>query len=280
MPCATFSHAQGDAQMDVRYPKRCDRPMTDFWRKISARLGRDRVFWLVVLGIFLAYMLSQASVGLNLLFTLVALLIAITVHECSHAWVAERLGDPTARLMGRVSLNPLRHLDPTGTVMMLITAFTGMGIGWGKPVPVVPYRLKYGARRGEALVAASGPVSNLLVAALFGIVLRVAVGALSSALWLLMLLNAIVITNIAIAMFNLLPLPPLDGHSVLLGLLSLSKGRWAWDATQFIDGLRRYGPILLLGIIIFSQFLGLNLIGWLIGPPISFFYRLILGPLA
>jgi len=97
---------------------------------------------------------------------------------------------------------------------------------------------------------------------------------------LYLLLRSIILTNIAIAMFNLVPLPPLDGHSVLLGLLSLSSGRWAWEASQFIDGLRRYGPMLLLGLIILSQFVGLNLLGLLIGPPISFFYRLIMGPLA
>lgn len=251
--------------------------MSDFYRRLSTRLGRDKVFWLVVAGIFLTYVVLQTQVGLTFLFTLVALLIAITVHECCHAWVADLLGDPTARLRGRVSLNPLRHLDPTGTVMMLISALTGFGIGWGKPVPVTPYRLKYGSRRGEALVALSGPASNLAVAAVVGILLRLAIRWMAPMPILFLLFQAIVITNIAIAMFNLIPLPPLDGHSVLLGLLSLSRGRWAWEAMQFVNGLRSYGPMILLGLIIFSQFLGLNLLGVLIGPPIWFFYRLIMG---
>jgi len=242
-----------------------------------AKLKRDRTFWLIVGGALLLYLFLHAQAMGPFIYTLIALLMAITVHECAHAWVADQLGDPTARLRGRVSLNPLVHLDPMGTVMMVVTAFAGMGIGWGKPVPVTPYRLKYGSRLGGGLVALAGPASNLLLATILGLVIRIVGGFPASSFSLYLLLYYIVMTNIVIAMFNLLPLPPLDGHSVLLGLLSLSRSKWAWRLSQVIEGLRSYGSMILLGVILFSQFMGLNLIGSLIGPPTNFFFQLITG---
>ena len=245
-------------------------------RSLLARLNRDRIFWLIVGGVLLVYAVLQGNI-VSFLVTMVALLLAVTVHECAHAWTADQLGDPTARLMGRVTLDPRAHLDPMGTAMMVITALTGMGIGWGKPVPVTPYRLRYGPRLGSGLVALSGPASNLLLAALLGLV-----GRLASMLWptlspLYFLLQFVVMTNIVIAVFNLLPIPPLDGHSVLLGLLSLSRSEWAWRVSGFLSGLRRHGPMILIAVIIVSQFLGLNLLGWLIGGPSRFFYRAVMG---
>ncbi len=236
-------------------------------------LGRDRIFWVVIGVLLLAYALLRLNV-VSLLATLIALLLAITVHECAHAWVANELGDPTARYLGRISLNPLVHLDPLGTVMMVVTALTGFGIGWGKPVPVSPYRLRYGPRLGNGIVALSGPISNLLLATVLGLVWRFA-PPLPQTIGLF--LYAIVVTNIIIAMFNLLPLPPLDGHSILLGLLSLSRSSWAWRVSQFVAGWQQYGPLILLAVLVISQFLGLNLIGWLIDPPTRFFLRLIVG---
>ena len=247
------------------------------------RFGRDRVFFLVVGGLFLAYVLTISRLNLVMfLATVVALLLAITVHECAHAWVADQLGDPTARDAGRISLNPVVHLDPFGTVMLLFMASAGMGIGWGKPVPVSPYRLRYGPRLGNGLVALSGPLSNLLLATVLGLVLRIAVismlrFALPLSQTVYAFLAIAVSINISLALFNLLPLPPLDGHSVLLGLLSLSHDSWAWRASQFVASLQQHGPLLLLGLILISQFSGLNLIGWLIGPPARFFLRLMLG---
>jgi len=237
------------------------------------RFGRDRVFWLVVGSLVLIYVLLRLNLVM-LLATLVALLLAITVHECAHAWVADQLGDPTARDAGRISLNPLVHLDLMGTVMMIVTALTGMGIGWGKPVPVSPHRLRYGPRLGNGLVALSGPISNLLLATVLGLTLRFAPPLPPTAY---QFLGTAVFTNIVIAMFNLLPFPPLDGHSVLLGLLSLSHDEWAWRVSQFVDGLQRYGPWILLGVILIGQSFGLNLIGWLIGPPTRFFFWLVVG---
>ncbi len=236
-------------------------------------MRRDQIFWLVVGVLLLIYALFQLDL-VSFLLTAVALILAITVHECAHAWVADRLGDPTARYLGRVSLNPLVHLDPVGTVMMLVTALTGMGIGWGKPVPISPHRLRYGQHLGGGLVALAGPLANLLLAALSGLALRL-VGLRSMAL--AMALNTIVVTNIVIAMFNLLPLPPLDGHSVLLGLLSLLRGKWAWRVVDFVQSWQRLGPMFLILLIVFSQFLGINILGWWVGPPLRFFYRLFVG---
>ncbi len=124
----------------------------------NLRLGRDQIFWLVAGLVLLIYALVVLDT-LRFVSTLVALVLAITVHECAHAWSANRLGDPTSRLMGRVSLNPLVHLDPLGSIMMVITALTGMGIGWGKPVPVTPYRLRFG--RAWVSLVPSPAVANL-----------------------------------------------------------------------------------------------------------------------
>lgn len=237
------------------------------------RLGRDKTFWIVVGGLFLLYGIFRLGV-VGLLTTVGALLVAITVHECAHAWAAEQLGDPTARLMGRVSLNPLVHLDPMGTVMMAVTAVMGMGIGWGKPVPVSPHRLRYGPRLGNGIVALAGPAANLLTALALGLVLRLLPGSLFGVGGML---ATVAFTNIVIAMFNLLPIPPLDGHSVLLGLLSLSRSRVAWQVSQFMLTLQRQGPMVLIFVIILTQLAGFNLIGWLIGPPTRLLFRIIAG---
>ena len=237
------------------------------------RLGRDKTFWIVVGGLFLLYGIFRLGV-VGLLTTVGALLVAITVHECAHAWAAEQLGDPTARLMGRVSLNPLVHLDPMGTVMMAVTAVMGMGIGWGKPVPVSPHRLRYGPRLGNGIVALAGPAANLLTALALGLVLRLLPGSLFGVGGVL---ATVAFTNIVIAMFNLLPIPPLDGHSVLLGLLSLSRSRVAWQVSQFMLTLQRQGPMVLIFVIILTQLAGFNLIGWLIGPPTRLLFRIIAG---
>ena len=182
-----------------------------------------------------------------------------------------------ARLRGRVTANPLAHLDPMGTVMMLVTVVTGFGIGWGKPVPVSPHRLRYGPRRGTMLVALAGPLSNLLIALLFGLALRWLGRWMATVPVVGTIVRSIVVTNIVIALFNLLPIPPLDGHTVLLGLLSFSQQGWAYRITQFIESWARNGWVILFGLIILSQLLGLNIIGLLIGPASNFLYRLFAG---
>jgi len=211
---------------------------------------------------------------LDFLYTMVALLAALTVHESAHALVADRLGDPTGRKLGRISLNPIRHLDPTGTLMMLMSSFFGVGIGWGKPVPVNPANFRGDPKRGMALVSAAGPGSNFLFAALLYLVLQQAgaahLWASSDLLWVRSLLAVTLVVNIALAFFNLIPLPPLDGFAVLLGIL---PNRLAYSVAR----VGQYGPALLLLLVFFG--------GSLLGRYLGFFrfetlraFQLVFGP--
>ncbi len=178
------------------------------------------------------------------IFLIVALafVIAITLHEASHAIVATWLGDDLPGLQGRVSLNPLRHLDPLGTVMIVIAS-----VGWGRPVLVNPYRLRFGPRRGMALIAAAGPASNIILALALTPIARelLSTGPVDT----LSLIAVLVIQlNIFLAIFNLLPLPPLDGFSVLVGILPEES------ATR-LDSIRKYGPGILLGLFLVIAFI-------------------------
>ncbi|HEY7289336.1 MAG TPA: site-2 protease family protein [Vicinamibacterales bacterium] len=154
------------------------------------------------------------------------LLFSLTVHEMAHAWTADRLGDPTARLRGRVSLNPIVHADPIGTVLFpLVALITGAPIiGWAKPVPVVPRALGH-PRRDYMIVAAAGPVSNLLLAILAALVLVAlpvtpqTLGEANVSVPVATILSRAMRLNVLLAVFNMLPVPPLDGSTVLAGLL-------------------------------------------------------------
>ena len=169
------------------------------------------------------------------LIVAIAFIIAITLHEASHALVATWLGDDLPRLQGRVTLNPLKHLDFLGTVMILIASF-----GWGRPVLVNPYRLRFGSHRGMALVAAAGPASNVALALVLAPVAREL--ASSSGTDLVTVAVVLIIQlNLFLAAFNLIPLPPLDGFSVLIGLVPR-------ETAIRLDGLRRFGPGLLIGL--------------------------------
>ncbi len=186
-------------------------------------------------------------------------LFAISIHEAAHAWMASRCGDPTARFMGRVTLNPLAHIDPVGTILFpLILALIGAPVfGWAKPVIVNPRNFR-DARKGHMLVAASGPGSNILAAlvaaGVFQVLQQFGVVSLyqgSSAVQpLSMLLIYLVLINIYLAVFNLIPIPPLDGSGILKGML---KG----EARQAYLGLEKYGFIILLALIYFG---GLDII--------------------
>jgi Zn-dependent protease len=210
---------------------------------------------------------------------LVALIIGVTVHECAHAWMANRLGDPTARLMGRISLNPMVHFDPLGALMMVIMAFQRVGIAWGKPTPVNPRNfLRHGSRVGMGMVALAGPLSNLLLATVVAIPLRLGLslpGLLGLLVWI------VVIANIGLAVFNLLPIPPLDGFSVLMGILSTIRARWAYEWSSTLARLESQGMMVLFFILMFDivigRLLGFSLLGAILGPPIELFRRLIVG---
>jgi Zn-dependent protease len=204
---------------------------------------------------------------------IVAVLIAIDVHEFCHAWVAAQLGDPTAQNMGRVSLNPLVHLDPVGTLMIFLTAITGFGIGWGKPVPVDPYRLRYGPMAGMGIVSLAGPAANLTTAAILAIPIRL--GALPLPSIVLELLFIIAMVNIGLAVFNLIPLPPLDGYGVLMGILGSIRSGWAYRWAYTLARYERYGPMILLIVIIADRYI--PVFSFLIYPPYDFLTRLILG---
>ena len=175
--------------------------------------------------------------------TLVAFVVAITIHEFSHAWSALMLGDTTAEHQGRVTLNPLSHLDPLGSIGLLAVIFLGFGIGWGRPVPVNPSRLKW-HQRGMAITSLAGPLSNIIVAALLVIPLRL--GSLEAGTTAYLFVRQLVLVNILLAAFNFIPIPPLDGSKILVGLLPRF---WL----PYLAPIERYGMMILLGLILFGS---------------------------
>src|SRR3972149_10538900 len=192
---------------------------------------------------------------------ILALLFAITIHEFSHAWTADRLGDPTPRLQGRITLNPLAHLDPVGTIMLIFFWF-----GWGKPVQFDPYNLK-NPRRDAALISLAGPASNLVAAGVFSIVLR-STGTLLPIIMTEAIVPTFIVLNILLAVFNLIPIHPLDGGKILVGILP-SK-----DAHELDMFLQRYG-IFILFLLIFP-FAGVSPISSFISPIMNFFLKILL----
>jgi Zn-dependent protease len=204
---------------------------------------------------------------LSLAIPIAIVLIALTIHEAAHAWSADKLGDPTARMLGRVSLNPIVHIDPIGTILLpLLAAFSGLPIiGWAKPVPVNLSRFR-DPRRDFMIVAAAGPISNLLQALVAAILLQVlvptgAVGLGGSSL-ADVLFTAISI-NVLLAVFNLIPVPPLDGGNVLAGLLPPA-------AARIFDGMRPFGFIILYALMFTGALSAIIL------PPAFFLIRLLL----
>lgn len=180
-------------------------------------------------------LLRYASDPEFLIMVIVAFVVAITIHEAAHALAATWLGDDLPRLQGRLTLNPMRHLDPLGTLMIAIAPF-----GWGRPVLVNPYRLRFGVNRGMALVALAGPMSNVALAAALSPVMRQLVATSPSELITLAVIVTVQI-NILLAVFNLLPVPPLDGFSVLVGVVPQA-------VADQLNALRRYAPALIIGV--------------------------------
>jgi len=198
----------------------------------------------------------------------VMLLVAFPIHELSHAFAAFRLGDNTARFMGRLTFDPRAHFDPTGGLLLVITIlFTGFGFGWAKPTPYNPMNLQ-GGRWGEAIVAAAGPISNLVLAVLGAIPLRYIVATGMPVPILTTFLLLFVQINLALMVFNLVPIPPLDGSKVLFAFLD---PRTSWQARQF---LTQYGLFILLAAMLLPIFGGNTLIGLVFNDvlePISHF---------
>jgi Zn-dependent protease len=202
------------------------------------------------------------------------LVVGFPVHEFSHAFAAYRLGDGTAKLFGRLTLNPLVHLDPLGSAILAISALTGSGfvIGWAKPTPVNPSMLR-GGHRGEAIVAAAGPLSNLVLAALAGVVVRILVAmdlVPSPALqFVALVIQWFLIINISLFIFNLFPIPPLDGSKVLFAFL---PPRTVWQVRPFLE---RWGFVILLAVMFLPP--GDSIGAQIIGPVFDAIYSLLVG---
>jgi len=192
----------------------------------------------------------------TLLFRAVALLIAAPFHEFAHGYAADRLGDPTPRRAGRLTLNPLAHLDPLGTILLVLTGF-----GWAKPVPIDPGNFP-DWRRGLITVAAAGPIANVVLAILFGLPFKLGLVAVGSPL--ARPLFVIVFINAVLAVFNLIPVPPLDGSKIMIGLLPGQLG-------IAYARLQAYGVMILIGLIYF------RITDLLVLPPLLWLVQLATG---
>lgn len=199
----------------------------------------------------------------EILLSVPVILFSLTLHEYAHARTAEWLGDPTARMMGRVTMNPLVHLDPVGTLMLLFGPF-----GWARPVPFDP-RYFRDQRRGVFLVAFAGPASNLILAFLLGVGLRFALPTAALPDLPEVMVRAVLI-NLGLALFNLLPVPPLDGSRIMASLL---PPRWAIRYAA----LEPYAPFLLMLLILPGFVSGFNPLWSLIGPVMMLFFTLFTG---
>ena len=199
-----------------------------------------------------------------ILITLGILLVSLTIHEAAHAWTADKLGDRTARMLGRVSLNPAVHIDPIGTLLLpLIAAITGAPlIGWAKPVPVSMRNLR-NPRRDFMIIAAAGPISNLLQATVAAIVMRMLLAGGVDHQFTMQLLFEAIKLNLLLAFFNLIPVPPLDGGNVALGLLPPRL-------SAVYDQVRQYGFIILYALLLSG------VASALIAPPTLFFLRILI----
>lgn len=185
----------------------------------------------------------------------ISLVTAITIHEFSHALAADRLGDPTPRVQGRLTLNPLAHLDLFGTIMMLIARF-----GWGKPVVFDPFNLRH-PRRDAAIISFAGPVSNLLLASFLSVVLRLLLTT-QGAMLSYIIIQPVIVMNVFLAIFNLVPIHPLDGFKIVEGLLPREHAK-QWHE------LEPYGMIFLL-LMVFPLFGGTAPVSQVIMPVIQF----------
>jgi Zn-dependent protease len=200
---------------------------------------------------------------MSFLFIIIILIMSVVIHEVSHGYAALALGDPTAKYEGRLTLNPLSHLDPIGSVLIPLIGYFAGGfiIGWAKPVPFNPYNLR-NQKWGEALVAVAGPLSNVSLAIIFGLFIRFASSLTFMTPAFLALAGYVVLINITLAVFNLIPIPPLDGSKILFAILP-----YKWQVVR--QSFERYG---LVFVFVFVFFL------WpIISPIINFLFTLLVG---
>ncbi|MDX9864729.1 MAG: site-2 protease family protein [Anaerolineaceae bacterium] len=205
----------------------------------------------------------------TLISRLITLVIALSFHEFAHAWTANFFGDDTPRMNGRLTLNPLAHLDPIGSLMLVL-----VGFGWAKPVPVNMYALQRRSQSAPMWVSVAGPLSNLLLAILAAIPLRLRLvpfaysnGFFPSAFGFL---STFIQINLLLMIFNLIPLAPLDGEKVAQSIFPPS---WV----DFLDTIRPYGPLILMALLFVLPRLGIDIIGWIIRPLFNLFWTLLVG---
>jgi len=194
----------------------------------------------------------------------IVLLIAFAVHEFAHAWTADMFGDDTPRINGRLTLNPLAHLDLMGSFMLLVAGF-----GWAKPVPVNFYALERRSTAAPMWVALAGPISNFLMAVLAAIPFRL---GLTSHLphFFYQILDVFLTTNLVLMLFNLIPIFPLDGEKIATYAFPPFLAR-------VLDQIRPYGPMILLLVIMLGQIGGMNLLGWILNPPLNSLIKILIG---
>ena len=198
----------------------------------------------------------------NYILIIPSILLALTIHEYAHAWMANRFGDPTSKMLGRLSLNPFIHLDPIGTLMLFL-----VGFGWAKPVPV-DIRYFVNPKRMMLWVALAGPLSNIFLALIFGLLIVLFSTSnlmynQNTAIKGNLLVYSLQI-NLALAFFNMFPIPPLDGSKILRGILS-------YEFDNFLNKLEQLGPIILIGIILIGYLSGFSIIWFVISPLINLF---------
>jgi len=196
------------------------------------------------------------------ILSIIILIFSVIIHEIAHGFMANYFGDPTAKLQGRLTLNPIKHIDPIGSIIVpLITSLSGFTFGWAKPVEYNPYNLR-NKRLGEFWIAAAGPLSNLALAIIFGLIFRFVAGGATAVTPFLEICSYIIIINLVLAIFNLIPVPPLDGSKLLFAWLPNQYGK-------FRVILETYGMIMIIFVIFFL---------WpVISPIVSFAFRLITG---
>jgi len=201
----------------------------------------------------------------SIIFRLIVLIISAVIHEVSHGAMANRLGDPTAKTMGRLSLNPMKHLDPVGSffvpLLLWITTNGSFVFGWAKPVPINLYNIR-DQKYGEAKIALAGPASNLILATIFGITLRYLPQTSIQLISLANFFSIVVLINIILAVFNLLPIPPLDGSRILGAFIPLKYLKWQRQLEQ--------NRIIVLIVVVL-------LAPYVIWPFVSLIYRLLVG---
>lgn len=209
----------------------------------------------------------------TLIARIFVLIVAFTIHEFAHAGVATLFGDDTPRMNGRLTLNPISHLDPIGSLLLLVAGF-----GWAKPVPVNPYALQRRSSSALMWVSLAGPLSNFLMAAVAAIPFRLGLASLyagfspSSSILpsFSMLMVQFIYINLLLMLFNLIPIAPLDGEKIAEYFFPPS---WA----RVMDTIRPYGPVILMAVIFVGPYFGVDILGWVLGPPMQALLGILVG---